>query len=89
MPIEDRSIERAGIRIPIHTEKLERFLDEIYAKADVKISIKTRIGKYDADEWGKLLDIYNKYPVEELIVHPRCSSSFIKAIQIWMHLRTQ
>lgn len=46
----------------IHTEKLERFLDEIYAKADVKISIKTRIGKYDADEWGQLLDIYNKYP---------------------------
>ena len=34
----------------IHTEKLERFLDEIYAKADVKISIKTRIGKYDADD---------------------------------------
>ena len=27
----------------IHTEELNRFLDEIYAKADVKISIKTRI----------------------------------------------
>ena len=62
----------------IHTEKLERFLDEIYAKADVKISIKTRIGKYDADEWGKLLDIYNKYPVEELIVHPRVQQQFYK-----------
>ena len=90
MPVEDRSIERAGSGFLIHTEKLERFLDEIYAKADVKISIKTRIGKYDADEWGQLLDIYNKYPVEELIVHPRvASNSFIKAIQIWMHLRTQ
>ena len=33
----------------IHTEELNRFLDEIYAKADVKISIKTRIGKFDAD----------------------------------------
>ena len=62
----------------IHTEKLERFLDEIYAKADVKISIKTRIGKYDADEWGQLLDIYNKYPVEELIVHPRVQQQFYK-----------
>ena len=89
MPVEDRSIEGRGSGFLIHTEKLERFLDEIYAKADVKISIKTRIGKYDADEWGQLLDIYNKYPVEELIVHPGCSNSFIKAIQIWMHLRTQ
>ena len=55
----------------IHTEELNRFLDEIYAKADVKISIKTRIGKFDADEWGELLRIYNQYPLEELIVHPR------------------
>lgn len=46
----------------IHTEELNRFLDEIYAKADVKISIKTRIGKFDADEWGELLRIYNQYP---------------------------
>ena len=78
MPIEDCSIERAGSGFLIHTEKLERFLDEIYAKADVKISIKTRIGKYDADEWGQLLDIYNKYPVEELIVHPRVQQQFYK-----------
>ena len=47
-------------------------------KTDVKISIKTRIGKYDADEWGQLLDIYNKYPVEELIVHPRVQQQFYK-----------
>lgn len=78
MPVEDRSIERGGSGFLIHTEKLERFLDEIYAKADVKISIKTRIGKYDADEWGQLLDIYNKYPVEELIVHPRVQQQFYK-----------
>ena len=62
----------------IHTEELNRFLDEIYAKADVKISIKTRIGKFDADEWGELLRIYNQYPLEELIVHPRVQQQFYK-----------
>lgn len=62
----------------IHTEELNRFLDEIYAKADVKISIKTRIGKFDADEWGELLRIYNQYPLEELIVHPRLQKDFYK-----------
>lgn len=62
----------------IHTEELDRFLDEIYEKADIKISIKTRIGKFDADEWGELLNIYNQYPVEELIVHPRVQQQFYK-----------
>ena len=62
----------------IHTEELNRFLEEIYAKADVKISIKTRIGKFDADEWGELLRIYNQYPLEELIVHPRLQKDFYK-----------
>ena len=62
----------------IYTDELNRFLDEIYTKSDVKISIKTRIGKYGADEWGKLLEIYNQYPLEELIVHPRIQQQFYK-----------
>ena len=43
---------------------LDRFLDEIFKKCDVKISIKTRIGKDDPEEFARLLDIYNQYPVE-------------------------
>lgn len=62
----------------IHTEELDCFLDEIYSKADVKISVKTRIGKFDADEWKELLKIYNQYPLEELIVHPRVQQQFYK-----------
>ena len=61
-----------------YTDELDRFLDEIYTKADIKISVKTRIGKYGADEWGKLLEIYNQYPLEELIVHPRIQQQFYK-----------
>ena len=52
-------------------EELERFLDEIFDKCPLKISIKTRIGKNDVAEWERLLQIYNRFPVEELIVHPR------------------
>lgn len=59
-------------------EELHRFLDEIYEKADVKISIKTRIGKESPEEFEHLLDIYNRYPVHELIVHPRIQQDFYK-----------
>ena len=57
---------------------LDRFLDEIFKKCDVKISIKTRIGKDAPEEFVRLLDIYNQYPVEELIIHPRVQKDFYK-----------
>lgn len=59
-------------------EGLDRFLDEIYSKAKVKISIKTRIGKDDPEEFLGLLKIYNRYPAEELIIHPRIQTDFYK-----------
>ena len=59
-------------------DELDRFLDEIFKKCDVKISIKTRIGKDDPEEFVRLLDIYNQYPVEELIIHPRVQKDFYK-----------
>lgn len=59
-------------------EELDRFLDEIYANVKVKISIKTRLGKYQPDEFEWLLSIYNQYPVEELIIHPRVQQDYYK-----------
>ena len=59
-------------------EALDRFLDEIYHHTDVKISIKTRIGKTVPEEFEELLRIYNQYPVEELIIHPRVQLDFYK-----------
>ncbi len=57
---------------------MESFLDEIFQKSDIKISVKTRTGFYSSDEFDKLLELYNKYPLEELIVHPRCREDFYK-----------
>ncbi|MGL5152688.1 MAG: tRNA dihydrouridine synthase [Clostridium sp.] len=57
-------------------EELDKFLSEIYKMDDVKISIKTRIGKDSPDEFYELIDIYNKYPLEELIIHPRTQRDF-------------
>ena len=54
-------------------EELERFLTEIFdsLSGEVKISVKTRIGKEDPEELPALLELFNKYPMEELIIHPR------------------
>lgn len=60
-------------------EKLDRFLDEIFDKITMKVSLKTRIGLYDAEEFDYILDIFNKYPVSELIVHPRLQKDMYKS----------
>ena len=57
-------------------EELDRFLEEIYKINDMKISIKTRIGKDSPEEFYELIKIYNKYPLEELIIHPRTRQDF-------------
>ena len=63
------------------TLALQRFLDDIYsyaASSNMKISIKTRLGYYDPDEFYDLMDIFNGFPVSELIVHPRIRSDYYK-----------
>ena len=57
-------------------EELDKFLDDIFKIDDMKISIKTRIGKDSPEEFYELIKIYNKYPLEELIIHPRTRQDF-------------
>ena len=63
------------------TDALRKFLDDIYSYGEnesLKLSIKTRIGFSDPDEFYKLMEIFNCFPVSELIVHPRIRSDFYK-----------
>lgn len=59
-------------------EELDKFLYEIFEKQEIKISIKTRIGKDEPEEFYKLLEIYNKYPIDELIIHLRTQKDFYR-----------
>ena len=61
-----------------YPEKLDEFLYNIYSQNDMKISVKTRLGFEDPSEIYTILDIYNKYPCCELIVHPRVRAEFYK-----------
>lgn len=60
------------------TDELDRFLYEIFPALDMKISIKTRIGKVVPEEFYELIEIFNKYPLEELIIHPRLQTDYYK-----------
>lgn len=57
---------------------LDRFLEEIFRRPAVRISVKTRLGLKDPEEFGPLLEIFNRYPIWELIIHPRVRTDFYK-----------
>lgn len=57
-------------------EELKRFLGEIFENPVMKISIKTRLGRYREDEIEPLVEIFNQYPLEELIIHPRVQTDY-------------
>ncbi len=58
--------------------ELKAFFDEIFQEPDLKISVKTRIGVEDQEEFEPLLELFDQYPIEELIIHPRLRTDFYK-----------
>ena len=57
-------------------DALDRFLDGIFSAAPLPISLKTRLGIEDPEDFPKILEIYNRYPAKELIIHPRTRKQF-------------
>ncbi|HIY16588.1 MAG TPA: tRNA-dihydrouridine synthase family protein [Candidatus Intestinimonas stercorigallinarum] len=59
-------------------EELERFLEEIFRRAPLAVSIKTRVGFQSPEEFEGLLDVFQRVPYSELIIHPRVRADFYR-----------
>ena len=64
-------------------DELDAFFDEVFSclakeLPRVRLSVKTRIGYGSEEEAAPLLAIYNRYPISELIVHPRLRADFYR-----------
>lgn len=77
------------------TEKLNRFFDEVFTMVGAaasqsepgstentypRISVKTRLGLEEPEEFKPILQLYNQYPLYELIIHPRVQKEFYKGV---------
>lgn len=64
-------------------EELDEFLQEVFEKTKSRVSIKTRLGMESPEEFYRLLEIYNKYPLHELIIHPRVQQDYYNNTPNW------
>ena len=63
------------------TQELRTFLEQVFPileQEHIELSIKTRLGVSEPEEFAGLLSLYNEFPVKELIVHPRVLTDYYK-----------
>jgi tRNA-dihydrouridine synthase len=60
-----------GAGMLCYPDRIESFLEKTMPAIKPKLSIKLRIGLKYPDEVLQLIPIFNQYPLEELIIHPR------------------
>lgn len=59
-------------------EGLDRFLDAVFSNAEGAVSVKTRLGMEAPEEFPRLLEIFGRYPISLLIIHPRVRQDFYR-----------
>ena len=67
-----------GAGMLAYPEELSKFLDDIFSALTMPVTVKTRIGVTDPEEFYELLEIYNRFPIKKLIIHPRVRAEFYK-----------
>jgi len=63
--------KKRGSGLLPHPNRIDAFLDRVIPKIPNRLSIKTRIGRKTKAEISDLIPVFNRYPLSEIIIHPR------------------
>ena len=61
-------------------DALDRFLETVFRDSPLPVSVKTRLGLENSSEFPALMEVFNRYPIRELTVHPRVRKQFYDGI---------
>lgn len=77
-PSKTVTIKRKGSGFLEVPDQMEELFDRYFKACDVKLSIKTRIGYYEVEEARRLFNMYERFPFEEVIIHPRLGNQLYR-----------
>ncbi len=63
--------KKRGSGLLPHPELIDEFLETVLAAIPNRLSIKTRLGRHHSEELTALLPVFNRYPIQDIIIHPR------------------
>ena len=63
--------KRRGSGLLPHPDLVDTILDQVCERSPCRISVKVRLGVSDRSELMKLIPVLNRYPLSEVVIHPR------------------
>ncbi len=63
--------KRRGSGLLPFPDTVDMLLDQVCERSPIRTSVKVRLGVADKSELMKLIPVLNKYPLSEVIIHPR------------------
>ena len=70
--------KKRGCGLLPYPQKIDAMLGTVFERIDLKFSIKCRLGYFNPDEIVPVIDVFNQYPLNELIIHPRIGKQLYK-----------
>ena len=70
--------KKRGCGLLPYPDLVETMLERVFEEIDIKFSVKCRLGYFNPDEIEAIIPIFNKFPLSELIIHPRIGKQLYK-----------
>jgi tRNA-dihydrouridine synthase len=71
--------KKRGCGLLPYPDKVEEMLERVFdGIGDMRFSVKCRLGYFSPDEINAIIPVFNKFPLNELIIHPRIGKQLYK-----------
>ena len=70
--------KKRGCGLLPYSDKVEAMFERVFEEIDIKFSVKCRLGYFSPDEIEAIIPIFNRFPLSELIIHPRIGKQLYK-----------
>ncbi len=70
--------KKRGCGLLPYPDMVEAMFKRIFEEIDINFSVKCRLGYFSPDEIEAIIPIFNKFPLSELIIHPRIGKQLYK-----------
>ena len=70
--------KKRGCGLLPYPDMVETMLERVFEQIDIKFSVKCRLGYFSPKEIEAILPIFNRFPLSELIIHPRIGKQLYK-----------
>ncbi|MBR5082479.1 MAG: tRNA-dihydrouridine synthase family protein [Bacteroidales bacterium] len=70
--------KKRGCGLLPYPDKVETMFERVFEEIDIQFSVKCRLGYFSPDEIDAIIPIFNRFPLSELIIHPRIGKQLYK-----------